>query len=72
MAPAVLALEVKGLCGNDSINAANLITYFPTDFKQIIWFDKFCFHVLTNYLFTPARTFLEIPSGDIKLRVNAL
>ena len=49
MAPAVLALEVKGLCGNDSIDAANLITYFPTDFKQIIWFDKFCFHLYIKF-----------------------
>ena len=55
VAPAELALEIKGFGGDNSINTAYLITHFPTNFKQIIRLDNFCFHfTIKIYLVTPA------------------
>ena len=57
MVPFVFALEVEGLGSDYSVDAAYLVTYLPAYFKQIIRFDKFCFHFRNqNYLVSPART----------------
>ena len=57
MSSVVFALKIKRFCGDDCIDSTDLVTYFPADFKQIIRFDKFCFHLsLIKLLSFPGRS----------------